>query len=330
MEFRESKKECELSVVVPVFNEESGLNHFFNELLPMLERETSQFEIVFVNDGSYDNSLELIRELARKDHRIIGVELSRNFGHQKALLCGIRQACGRVVITLDADLQHPPELIPQMIREWEEGADVVQMVRKNSASENFFDKHLSSCFYRAFNIVSNVKLIPACPDFRLLDRSCVDALGEYKENNLFLRAVIPQMGFKQVYLNFNCPERKTGTRSYSIVKSLRMALDAFFSHSNLGLYVPFFIGAACFIALILSFLFFFYLYCTSAFRVKFGLAAFAIMEILQAGVVLMSLGIFGWYIARIFEAAKARPSFHVRSVISFSPGMESVPRKLKK
>src|ERR1700722_14745949 len=245
MEFQPPAGKRRLCVVVPVHNESENLV----ELVARLQIVATQLgrwemEVVFVDDGSTDTSVETIREI-RADGIPVGyIRLSRNFGHQAALCAGMEYAFGDAVITMDSDLQHPPEEILRMIDAHEKGADVVQMVRTDSTDAKAGKGFFSAWFYRTFNRLSDTRIVPNAADFRLIGRPVVDAVLRIPERDKFLRGLIPSLGFRQVSLEFHEAERLYGMPSYSFRMSFRMARKALFDYSTLPLKFVFWFGMA--------------------------------------------------------------------------------------
>jgi dolichol-phosphate mannosyltransferase len=217
-----------LSIVAAVYNEEACLRELVSRLDRALEGVRCRTELVLVDDGSTDRSFAVIEELAAADARVRGIRLARNEGHQGALMCGIACARGDVLVTLDADLQHPPERIPEMLEAWRRGYDVVHMRRRNG-HESPLRVALGEAFYALYNAVSDVGIAPRSTDFRLLDRGCVPALSDQWRSRRFLRAAAHRLEFRQTELAFDAPARFAGSPSYTIGKLLVLAADAFLS-----------------------------------------------------------------------------------------------------
>ena len=216
-------KNFKVSVVIPAFNEAENIYPLLDRLLPVLKKY-NDYEVVFVDDGSSDNSIEILDELHKKNAKINYISFSRNFGHQYALRAGLDYATGDCVISMDADLQHPPELISQMVDEWCGGNDVVYTVRKDTADAGFLKKMTSSLFYKMFSFFSGLKLPKGTADFRLLDKKACSVLSAMQENNLFLRGMVFWMGFRQKSIPYNAEKRFKGTSSYTVKKMFALAV----------------------------------------------------------------------------------------------------------
>lgn len=320
MEFQPPAGKRRLCVVVPVHNESENLV----ELVARLQAVATQLgrwemEVVFVDDGSTDNSIEKIREL-RADGIPVGyIRLSRNFGHQAALCAGMEYAFGDVVITMDSDLQHPPEEIPRMIAAHERGADVVQMVRTDRTNVARGKGFLSSWFYRAFNRLSDTRIVPNAADFRLISRPVLDVLLSIPEREKFLRGLIPSLGFRQVSLEFHEAERLHGTPTYSFRMSLRMARKALFDYSTLPLKFVFWFGMTI---AVVSFLFgtgHFIYKLLNWDKVVPGFTDIITAIFFLSGAILASVGIVGRYMMMILDQVRHRPPFIIMDQVQGIP-----------
>ncbi|NBQ53141.1 MAG: glycosyltransferase, partial [Proteobacteria bacterium] len=221
--------------MVPVRNEEACVGEFIRRMestLMGLANLSGEYELIFIDDGSSDRTYALIEEHYRLNSRIKCVSLSRNAGHQAALMCGIRRAKGRAVVMMDGDLQHPPEVIPELLERLDAGWSVVHCVRKNSQGTSLSKNVYSRFFYWVFNRISPVKITPNASDFRIMDRRSVEALLAMPEVSPFLRGMVPYIGFRQCDLEFECAPRFAGRASYTLTKSMRLAFDGLFSFST--------------------------------------------------------------------------------------------------
>ena len=231
-----------LSIVIPTFNEEGNIEILYSKLIETLTPlELDEFEFIFVDDGSQDRSLEIVQKLSIDDPRVKYISFSRNFGHQPALKAGLDHAQFAGVVSLDADLQHPVELIPEMIEKWKNGAEVVYTKRKD-VSLPWFKRTTSKLFYRIINTLSQIKLEDGVADFRLLDQKVIHALRAYKESNLFIRGLIPALGFKQESIDYKPHKRFAGETKYSFSKMIRFALTGITSLSAKPLYFSIYFG----------------------------------------------------------------------------------------
>jgi len=313
-----SIKKAKVSLVIPLFNEEECVRELVNEIGTVMDGiECAGYEVVLVDDCSHDRTLEVVEELAAGNPVIKCLCLSRNMGHQNALSCGLEVASGDIIITLDGDLQHPPSLFPEMLRLWEAGSDVVNTIRRNSASPSFVEKIFSKWFYRIFNRVAEVSLVPGSADFRLLDRQCVDALNSMGEHFKFFRGQVPYIGFKQAELPFDCPPRFAGHRSYTLRQSLRLASNGIFSFSTFGLKLPFYFGAAMVGIIVAYFLVAGILILSGRAEFAPGWLSLAALMFLSLGLQLFFLGMFGLYLGKVFMEVKARPHYFVRKFVGF-------------
>jgi glycosyltransferase involved in cell wall biosynthesis len=299
----------ELSIVIPTCNEEGNI-------LPMYERLTTvmnvihvtNFEFIFVDDGSSDRSLLNIQELRAKDSRVKFIQLSRNFGHQNALKAGLDHAQGAAVISMDADLQHPPELIPTLFEKWKAGFEVVYTIRKDDQKVSFLKKWTSKGFYRLTNKLAEIPMEEGTADFRLLDRKVVAALQKYTESHLFLRGIIPSLGFKQIGIPYTPHARVSGQTKYSFSKMLNFALTGITSSSAKPLYFSIYTGL--FFAL-LAFLYGLYAIYVAAFTNEAitGWTSIIASILFIGGIQLIMIGILGIYLGKLFIQSKNRPLY---------------------
>jgi polyisoprenyl-phosphate glycosyltransferase len=223
----------DLSVVIPVYNEEDNIPILYSRLGTILEKTTLEYEIIFVDDGSRDKSLELLQSLAAKDHHVIVVELTRNFGHQVAISAGLDYARGNGAIVMDADLQDPPEVLPQFIAKWREGYDVVYAVREQR-KESWFKRAAYAAFYRLLQRVANVEIPLDAGDFCIMDRKVVDLLRSMPERNRFVRGIRSWVGFRQMGLPYERQTRHAGAPKYTFGRLILLALDGLISFSHRG------------------------------------------------------------------------------------------------
>ena len=296
-----------LSVVAPLYNEEETVGEFHRRLEAALGK--LPFELVLVDDGSTDATPRLIAELANADPRIRVVTLSRNFGHQAALTAGLDHARGEATVMIDADLQDPPELISEMLDKWRQGFDVVFAVRRERAGETRLKVATARWFYRAFARISQVDLEANSGDFRLLDRRALDALGSMRERSRFLRGMTVWVGFAQTSVPYERDPRYAGETKYTLRRMLRFSLDAFSSFSNLPLQMATVLGfvfsAVAFLAIPVAI----------AFRIagEFvpGIATVLLAVLLLGGIQLITVGIIGEYLGRVYDEVKRRPLYIV-------------------
>ncbi len=293
-----------LSVVCPAFEEAGGLPHFHAELLAVVDHLGPEFavEVIYVDDGSRDNTLAVLRELAAADPRVRYLSLSRNFGHQAALTAGLEHASGDIVVTMDSDMQHPPAVIPRLIAEWKAGADVVITVRDDDPSVKFSKRFCSLAFYKAMRAVSGTEVRPSAADFRLMTRPAVVALVRLKESHRFVRGLVQWLGFPCREVPFAPGQRFAGRSKYTLRKQLRLGLDGMFSFSRLPLRLPVALGAL--FALLGA-------ACLSAGVFGIGGAPWFVLAAIQlvGAATLASLGVVGEYVGRIYEEVKRRPGY---------------------
>lgn len=303
-------KKCHISVVIPLLNEESNIQPLYDRLLPIVKAISDSYELIFVDDGSKDNSFAVIQKICKQNTNVLGISFSRNFGHQVAITAGLEHASGDVVITMDADLQHPPELITDMYKQSLNGFDIVNTIRTETADTGAFKNVTSRMFYNLINRMSDVEVRPGAADFRLMNRKTVDAFLQLKEKDRFTRGMISWMGYKQSYINYTAPKRHSGTSKYSFLKMLRFAVDGITSFSAKPLRVSFYAG------LVVSLLGLIYaIYAIVQYfqgNTTPGWASTLISILVIGGIQLISIGIIGEYLARVFNESKNRPLYLVK------------------
>lgn len=299
-----------ISLVVPVFNEEDNLREFYNHATLVMQHEKYAYNIIFVDDGSSDSSALILAELSVNDDHVEAYMLSRNYGHQMALTCGLDNADGDAVITMDGDLQHPPELIPKLLRLWEEGNEIVQTKRIATEDAGFLKNITSKAYYKLINTLSKVEITPGGSDFRLMDRIAVNAFKLYRERARFIRGLVNTLGFKVAVLEFVAPPRFAGHSKFNLRKMLHFALDGITAFSNLPLRWAFYIGLIFGISSILLLGHVFYVKFVTNDAVP-GWATTTVSVLFLGGIQLVGIGILGEYIGRIFEEIKHRPLYLV-------------------
>jgi len=302
------------SIVIPVLNEEKVLNELYKRLTKVMTDIGESYEIIFINDGSTDNSLKIMKQLHTHDKRIKIIDFSRNFGHQIAITAGIDFTSGDAVITIDADLQDPPEVIPNLIKKWKEGYEVIYGIREKRKGENFFKKITALIFYRLINKMTMINMPPDSGDFRLIDKKVVNNLKNIRENNRYVRGLTYWIGFKQIGVPYERDKRFAGKSKYPIKKLFKLAYDAIFSFSNFPLKIATYFG---FIVSFLSFLYLIYALIIKLFTnsVIHGWTSLMISILFLGGVQLICLGIIGEYIARINDEVKKRPLYIIKEII---------------
>ncbi len=312
-----------ISVVIPVLNEAQGVQPLLARLVPELDRLRLDWEIVFVDDGSVDNTLELIRAARHSEPRIKAVSFSRNFGKEIAIAAGLRYARGDAVVIMDADLQHPPEMIDQFVAKWRAGFQVVYGERLDRASEGAVRRVFSEAFYKTFNALSKCDIPQGAGDFRLLDRRAVDAMNALDEKSRFNKGLFSWIGFRSVGVPYAVADRVHGPSRWSFRSLLRFALDGLTSFSTLPLRVWSLLGLALSLTAFASALV--VLVRTLVYGADVpGFPSLIISVMIFAGVQLISLGVLGEYLGRVYEEVKARPLFVVAEELGTSRSVEQV------
>lgn len=312
-----------LSIVVPAFNEGEGIAALLAELIPVLERLVPSFEIIFVNDGSGDDTLARIETAAAADARIRAISFSRNFGKEIAIAAGLDHASGQAVVIMDADLQHPPAVIGEFLAKWREGYANVYGVRRDRTNESRLKRGFARIFYRIFGRFAETELPPGAGDFRLLDRKAVDALRRLGERARFSKGLYAWIGFRSTGVLFDVAERAHGTTKFSYRKLTRFAFDGLTSFSTMPLRVWTYIGVVI-SAFAITYAVIFLLR-TLLYGVDVpGFPSLIVSVTFFAGVQMITLGVLGEYIGRIFAEVKRRPLYIIEEQIGF-PDQSPVP-----
>lgn len=301
-----------LSIIVPAHNEEDSIAAFFAELLSVLRQIALPFEIVCVNDGSRDQTLPLLLQQQQQTPEIVIVDLSRNFGKEAALTAGFLHATGDIIVPMDIDLQHPPELLPQMVEKWRQGFDMVVTARIQR-HDGLFKKISANGFYKIFNWFAEMPLVPNSVDFRLLDKSLVDALLLMPEKNRFLKGMTSWLTNNFTVLYYDQPQREHGVSRWGVDRLWKLALDAITSFSSLPLRVWSYVGC------LVSFTAFIYILIIIIQKIFWGNAvsgysSLMVTVLFLGGIQLISLGVMGEYIGRIYTEAKARPTHIIKKI----------------
>lgn len=307
-----------ISILLPIYCEEKSLPALFQAMDKVAASQSGYFwEFILVNDGSKDRSIDVLREQAAKDPRYVVVDLSRNFGKEIALSAGLPHSRGDAVICMDADLQHPPSYIPQMIDEWQKGADVVEMVRTASENEPLARKIGSRAFYILLRSISETEILSKTTDFRLLDRRVVNALQTIEERHRMFRGLVDWLGFRKVRLPFAASARQHGESVYSYAKLINLALNSFIGHSSIPLKL---IGVLGGIITFIGMLLFVFMACAALIHPQLfnftGLAFAVVINTVLIGIVLLALGLMSLYISKIYAETQNRPLFVVREVLN--------------
>jgi dolichol-phosphate mannosyltransferase len=308
----------EVSVIVPLFNEELVIMEMHKQLTRVLEGASVDYEIILVNDGSKDNTLQLAQDICESDSRVKLISFSRNFGHQVAITAGMDKCSGQAVVVIDADLQDPPEVIPQMIEKWKTGYQVVYGIREKRIGESWFKRFTAAVFYRLLKRMTSVEIPVDTGDFRLIDRRVLDQFISMREKARFVRGMISWIGFKQGEVRYVRQKRLAGETKYPFKKMLKFAVDGILSFSQVPLRIISVFGLLC---SGVSFIFMVY-----GFMVKYffpeaaipGWASIFSAVLFLGGVQLICTGVLGEYIGRIYEEIKKRPLYIIDKEVNFN------------
>ncbi len=302
-----------ISIIIPVKDESEGIDHLFNRLMPILEQLPTKYELVFINDGSNDNTLDLLLEKQKSIPEIAVVDLSRNFGKEAALFAGFANCKGDAAISIDADLQDPPELILEMVEHWLNGYEVVTAVRENRDTDTSTKKHTAGLFYTAMNKISETKLTPNAGDYRLLNRAAINAFLELKEKVRFNKGLLTWIGFKEKIVYHAREERVAGQTKWNYWKLFKFSIDGITSFSRAPLEIWSYIGV--FVAF-MSFLYgSFFILKSLVFGIDVpGYPSLITFILFFSGLQMIGIGMLGSYIGRIFIETKHRPLYIVREV----------------
>lgn len=300
------------SIIVPVYNEEEVLQEFYRRMRAVCDSLDGDYELIFVNDGSTDRSLTILREFRAQNPNVKIMSFSRNFGHQAAITAGIDHASGDAVVIIDADLQDPPEVVPQLIEKWKEGYGVVYGQRSARKGETFFKKATAAMFYRILKWMTKYPIPENVGDFRLMDRKVVAALRSMREYHRFIRGLVPWVGFKQSGVAFVRDARYAGETKYPFRKMLKFAIDGITSFSivplRMTMYLGFFVVVATLIFAVWALVAQFVFHATIQ-----GWASLMVTILFLGGVQLLMIGVLGEYIGRIYEEVKKRPLYIIES-----------------
>lgn len=301
----------ELSLIIPVFNEELTLNEFYPRARKVLDSITADHEMIFINDGSKDRTLELLQQIASQDSQVKYIDLSRNFGHQLAVTAGLDNASGRRVCIIDADLQDPPELITALYNKMDEGFEVVYAKRNSREGETAFKKLTAKAFYRILKYMTTIDIPVDSGDFRIIDQKVVQQLRRMPERNKYIRGQIAWVGFRQTHVLYDRQERFAGSTGYNFRKMLRLALDGITSFSNTPLKFVTYLGL--FISIIALLLFFYVLYSMFVLEDTVpGWGSLMVSILFLGGIQMVAIGIIGEYLSRMNQNLLNRPAYIVQ------------------
>jgi len=301
-----------ISILIPCYNEEKSLPLLYPELVKLMDGNTAyEWELMFVNDGSADGTLQVLQRLRSQDQRVNYVDLSRNFGKENAMLAGFDHVTGDCMVIIDADLQHPPTLIPEMIKWWEQGYDDVYAKRKSRGKESWLRKRLSLEFYKILQRSSRFEVLKNVGDFRLLDRCCINALKSLRESERYTKGMYSWIGFKKKEIEFEQGDRVAGESSWNYRQLFSFAIDGITSFTTAPLRISTVVG---FIVSMCAFLYMIYVFFKAVLfgEPVQGYPTLVILILFLGGIQLLSLGIIGEYIGRIYNETKNRPDYIVR------------------
>lgn len=306
-----------ISVVVSCYNEELALNQFYHETARILNKLNWDYELIFVNDGSQDGTMKILDDLSGKDKKVKVISFSRNFGHEAAMIAGLDYSSGDGIVCMDADLQHPPQYLPEIVRKLEEGYDVINMVRTKNESAGWFKNFASSAFYHLINVLSDVKFEPNASDFFAISRRAGDVLRDnYREKVRFLRGYVQNIGFNRATIEYEAGVRVAGESKYSIKKLMAFSLNTIMCFSNLPLKLG--IYAGCGAGLLGIAMMIYTIWSWARVGTPNGYATTIVLICFMFSVLFLIVGVIGNYIAILFAELKDRPIYIVRETKNFS------------
>ena len=311
-----------VSVIVPMYYEEEVAEECYKRLKKVLEglSEKYLYEIIFINDGSKDKTLNILENIAQDNKNVKVISFSRNFGHQCAVTAGLKYITGDAIVIIDADLQDPPELIPEMLKLWEDGNEVIYGKRKSRKGESKFKLLTASMFYRTLNALSDVEIPRDTGDFRLVDRKVVEVINSLPEHNKFLRGLFSWVGFKQIPFEYERKERVAGKTKYPLSKMLKLAQDGIFSFSTKPLRI---VGTMGIISILISIIILIYSILSYIFNwndLASGWTSMMVTMTFLGGMILISLWMIGEYIGRIYDETKRRPQYIIERTFNIGEG----------
>ena len=300
-----------ISIIIPAYNEEDSLPYLYERLTKLIDDiKNYEFEILFVNDGSKDKTLEIIKEYRKKDNRFAYVNLSRNFGKEIAMIAGLDYAKGDAVVFMDSDLQDPPELLPELIKYWEEGYDDVYARRKTRDGETFLKKFTSKMYYRVLQKLTNIQIQKDTGDFRLLDRRCVNALKKLRESQRCSKSMFSWIGYKKKEVLFDREPRVAGKTKWNYKKLIDLAIDGITSFTTSPLRLSTYLTIPTFITLAVYFIYVIVKSCTINEPIQ-AFQAIILINLFFFGIIILLIGIIGEYLGRIFNETKNRPLYFI-------------------
>jgi glycosyltransferase involved in cell wall biosynthesis len=306
-------KKLSVDLVIPIYNEAGVVESLHTRIRVVVDKLPYKFRFHYVDDGSTDGTPDSLVKLSRRDRRVTVLSLSRNFGHQAALTAGLEHAAGDVVITMDGDGQHPPEMIPQMLDLMKQGYDIVQTQRVDEAAPASFKKWTSGLFYRLINSISGTQILPGAADYRALSRRAAQALKSMPEYHRFLRGMVAWIGFPTVILPYQPGERISGKSKYSFGKMLRLAMDAIFSFSLVPLYIGLSLGGVLFCLAAAEMVYVLSFWITGRTSgLAPGWSSLMFIILIVGGMLMVVLGFIGVYVGYIFQEVKRRPIYLVK------------------
>ena len=306
-----------ISVVIPMYYEEEVAEECYKRVKEVLTSlENYEYEIIFINDGSKDKTLEILEKIASEDNNVKVISFSRNFGHQCAVTAGIKYVTGDAIVIIDADLQDPPELIPEMLKYWEDGNEVIYGKRKSREGESGFKLFTAKMFYKTLNALSDVEIPKDTGDFRLVDRKVIDVINSLPEHNKFLRGLFSWVGFNQTPFEYERKERFAGKTKYPLKKMLKLAGDGILSFSTKPLKI---VGVLGGLSILISFIILIYSILSFAFKwnsLAPGWTSIMVTMTFLFGMTLLSIWMLSEYIARIYDEVKGRPQYIIKKKIN--------------
>jgi len=306
-----------ISVVVSCYNEELALNQFYHETARILNKLNWDYELIFVNDGSQDGTMKILDDLSGKDKKVKVISFSRNFGHEAAMIAGLDYSSGDGIVCMDADLQHPPQYLPEIVRKLEEGYDVINMVRTKNESAGWFKNFASSAFYHLINVLSDVKFEPNASDFFAISKRAGDVLRDnYREKVRFLRGYVQNIGFNRATIEYEAGVRVAGESKYSIKKLMAFSLNTIMCFSNLPLKLG--IYAGCGAGLLGIVMMIYTIWSWARVGTPNGYATTIVLICFMFSVLFLIVGVIGNYIAILFAELKDRPIYIVGETKNFS------------